>query len=144
MRQAALQLDQNRQRTETTRVARELSEQRLDAEQKRYDVGMSTNFNVIQAQRDLAIAQNNELQAELDYQLALINFETVQRIGTVTSGIASAASGGGIVIPATSSSTTATGASISTGGTGATTTTTGTAGVSTGGGTNVSGGGGGN
>ena len=74
IRQAALQLDQNRQRIETTRVARELSEQRLDAEQKRYDVGMSTNFNVIQAQRDLAVARNDELQAQLDYQLALIAF----------------------------------------------------------------------
>jgi hypothetical protein len=77
-----MQLDQNRERIETTRLARELSEQRLDAEQKRFEVGMSTNFNVIQAQRDLAIARNSELQAQLDYQVALINFETVQRVGT--------------------------------------------------------------
>jgi outer membrane protein TolC len=80
IREAALLLDQNRQRIETTRVARELSEQRPDAEQKRYDVGMSTNFNVIQAQRDLAVARNNELLAQLDYQLALIAYETVQKI----------------------------------------------------------------
>src|SRR3954447_11857470 len=89
IRQAALQLDQNLQRIETTRVARELQEQRLDAEQKRYEVGMSTNFNVIQAQRDLAIAGNNELQAQLDYQLALINFETAQRVGSGTFGAGS-------------------------------------------------------
>jgi outer membrane protein TolC len=82
VRQAAMQLDQNRQRIETTRLAREFSEQRLDAEQKRFEVGMSTNFNVIQAQRDLAVARNAELQAQLDYQLALINFETVQRVGS--------------------------------------------------------------
>jgi len=82
VRQAAMQLDQNRERIETTRLARELSEQRLDAEQKRFEVGMSTNFNVIQAQRDLAIARNSELQAQLDYQVATINFETVQRVGT--------------------------------------------------------------
>jgi outer membrane protein len=81
VRQAAFQLDQNRQRIETTRLARELSEQRLDAEQKRFEVGMSTNFNVIQAQRDLAVAANSELQAQLDYQQAWINFETVQRVG---------------------------------------------------------------
>jgi outer membrane protein TolC len=91
VRQAAFQLDQNRQRIETTRLARELSEQRLDAEQKRYEVGMSTNFNVIQAQRDLAVARNSELQAQLDYQQAWINFETVQKVGgtsatTVTTG----------------------------------------------------------
>ena len=81
VRQAAMQLEQNRERIETTRVGRELSEQRLDAEQKRFEVGMSTNFNVIQAQRDLAVARNNELQAQLDYQLALIAYETVQRVG---------------------------------------------------------------
>jgi hypothetical protein len=42
---------------------------------------MSTSFLVIQAQRDLAVARNNELQAFLDYQLAVVAFETVQRIG---------------------------------------------------------------
>ncbi|HXT32048.1 MAG TPA: TolC family protein, partial [Vicinamibacterales bacterium] len=50
--------------------------------QKRYEVGMSTNFNVIQAQRDLAVARNNELQVQLDYQLALINFVASQKIST--------------------------------------------------------------
>ena len=84
VRQAAMQLDQNRQRIDTTRLARELSEQRLDAEQKRFEVGMSTNFNVIQAQRDLAVARNSELQAQLDFQVAWITFQTVQRVGTTT------------------------------------------------------------
>jgi hydrophobic/amphiphilic exporter-1 (mainly G- bacteria), HAE1 family len=79
VRQAALRLEQNRQRIETTRLGRELAEQRLDAEQRRFEVGMSTSFLVIQAQRDLAIARNNELQALLDYQLAVIAFETVQQ-----------------------------------------------------------------
>src|SRR5262249_37141179 len=68
VRDGAYRLEQNRQRIETTRTARDLAEQRLDAEQKRYEVGMSTSFLVIQAQRDLAIARNNELQAGLDYQ----------------------------------------------------------------------------
>jgi outer membrane protein TolC len=90
VRQAAFQLEQNRQRIETTRLARELSEQRLDAEQKRFEVGMSTNFNVIQAQRDLAVARNSELQAQLDYEQAWINFQTVQKVGG-TSGAAATA-----------------------------------------------------
>jgi HAE1 family hydrophobic/amphiphilic exporter-1 len=80
VRQAALRLEQNRQRIETTKLGRELAEQRLDAEQKRFEVGMSTSFLVIQAQRDLAIARNSELQALLDYQLAAIAFESVQQI----------------------------------------------------------------
>jgi HAE1 family hydrophobic/amphiphilic exporter-1 len=99
VRQAAMALEQNRERIETTRIGRELSEQRLDAEQKRFEVGMSTNFNVIQAQRDLAVARNSELQAQLDYQLALIAFETVQRVGTAST--ASALGNSGAVIGGT-------------------------------------------
>jgi HAE1 family hydrophobic/amphiphilic exporter-1 len=122
VRQAAMQLEQNRERIDTTRVGRELSEQRLDAEQKRFEVGMSTNFNVIQAQRDLAIARNNELQAQLDYQLALITYETVQRVGGTNSSTPS-------VPGATNTGTTGT-----TGTAGTTTTTGGTTVLSSGGG----------
>ena len=84
VRQAALRLEQNRQRIETTKLARELAEQRLDAEQRRFEVGMSTSFLVIQAQRDLAIARNGELQSLLDYQLAVIAFETSQQTSTAS------------------------------------------------------------
>ncbi len=82
VRQAALRLEQNRQRIETTKLGRELAQQRLDAEQRRFEVGMSTSFLVIQAQRDLVIAANGELQALLDYQLAAIAFETAQQTST--------------------------------------------------------------
>ncbi len=81
VRDAALRLEQNRQRIETAQLGRELAEQRLDAEQKRFEVGMSTSFLVIQAQRDLVVARNNELQASLAYQLAVVAFETAQRAG---------------------------------------------------------------
>ena len=79
VRDAGLRLEQNRQRIETARLGRELAEQRLDAEQKRFGVGMSTSFLVIQAQRDLAVARDNEQRALLDYQLAVVNFEAVQQ-----------------------------------------------------------------
>ena len=42
---------------------------------------MSTNYEVVQAQRDFADAQNNELRAILNYRKALVNFETVQTVG---------------------------------------------------------------
>ena len=61
------------------RAARELAEQRLDAERKRFDVGMSTSFLVIQAQRDLAQARTSELAAILAYDLALVDFDAVQQ-----------------------------------------------------------------
>ena len=41
---------------------------------------MSTSFLVIQAQRDLAIARDNELRSYLDYQLASVTFERVQKV----------------------------------------------------------------
>jgi outer membrane protein len=80
VRDAALRMEQNRQRIETAQLGRELAEQRLDAEQKRFEVGMSTSFLVIQAQRDLAVARENEQRAYLDYQLAVVNFDRVQRV----------------------------------------------------------------
>lgn len=123
VRQAAMQLEQNRQRIDTTRLGRELSEQRLDAEQKRFEVGMSTNFNVIQAQRDLAVVRNNELQAQLDYQLALITYETVQLVAgasgaSFTPAIANPSGGSGssttptFTIPASATGGTSTTATV--------------------------------
>jgi len=47
---------------------------------------LSTNFFVVQAQRDLRDAQNTELRALLDYRRAQVDFERVQEIpaaGTV-------------------------------------------------------------
>jgi hypothetical protein len=71
----------NARRITTSRVARSLAEQRLSAEQKRFEVGMSTSFLVVQAQRDLAQASNNELSAALEYVKAVIEFETLQEAG---------------------------------------------------------------
>lgn len=81
VRQTALQLEMNAKRVQATRLTRELNEQRLDVEQKRFDVGMSTSFLVIQAQRDLAQARNNELLAQLAYDGSLIDFEAIQLAG---------------------------------------------------------------
>jgi outer membrane protein len=78
VRDAGWKIEMNGKRIETTRAARELAEQRLDAERKRYEVGMSTSFLVIQAQRDLAQAKTNELNAVLAYDLALVDFEALQ------------------------------------------------------------------
>jgi outer membrane protein len=78
VRNAAWNIEMNAKRIETTRAARELADQRLDAERKRFEVGMSTSFLVIQAQRDLAQARTNELSAVLAYDLSLVEFEAIQ------------------------------------------------------------------
>jgi HAE1 family hydrophobic/amphiphilic exporter-1 len=59
-------------------AARELAQRRLGAEEARRAAGLSTNFLVLQAQRDLATAQTNELRAALDHRTALVDFELVQ------------------------------------------------------------------
>jgi len=81
VRNAAWNIEMNAKRIETTRAARELAEQRLDAERKRFEVGMSTSFLVIQAQRDLAQAKTNEVSAVLAYDLSLVDFEALQEAG---------------------------------------------------------------
>ena len=75
---AALQVENGLTRYEAAVAARELAQTRLEAEQSRFDVGLSTNFFVVQAQRDLATAQNSELRALLDYRRALVDFQRVQ------------------------------------------------------------------
>jgi outer membrane protein TolC len=113
LRQAAWQLEANAKRIETSRAAREFAEQRLDAEQKRFDVGMSTSFLVVQAQRDLAQARNNELAATLDYIRAVIDFESLQEAGPA-SGSSATVSGGSVVsFGAPSSATTSASSSTS-------------------------------
>lgn len=80
VRQVARSVNTNQQRVQTSRVSRELAERRLEAEQRKFAAGTSTNFFVFQAQRDLAFARNSELRAILDYNLSLVDLETVQQV----------------------------------------------------------------
>ena len=54
VRDAARQVDTTLKRVEATRKAREFAEKRYEAEQKRMTVGLSTTFQLFQAQRDLS------------------------------------------------------------------------------------------
>ncbi len=78
VREAARSVNTNLKRVEATRKARELAEKRLEAEQKRFTVGLSTTFELFQAQRDLARARQSELNATIDYNRSLVDFEAVQ------------------------------------------------------------------
>ncbi|PYR94942.1 MAG: hypothetical protein DMF84_02805 [Acidobacteria bacterium] len=78
VREAGRQVNTNLKRVEATRKARELAEKRLEAEQKRFTVGLSTTFELFQAQRDLARARQSELNATIDYNRSLVDFEAVQ------------------------------------------------------------------
>ena len=72
----AFETIQTRQKSlEAARVARQLAEEQLSGENKRFEAGLSTNFEVLRFQRDLAENLVSELRAEVDYQLALIALE---------------------------------------------------------------------
>lgn len=81
VRTAARAVETNRKRIDATRVARELSQRRLEAEQKKFEVGMSTSFLIVQAQRDLSQAAANELRALIDFVKAIAAFERAK--GTI-------------------------------------------------------------
>jgi len=76
---AAVTVQSNIERVQAAVSARELAQQQLEAERSKFQVGMSTNYLVIQAQRDLATAQNNELQAILNYRNSLVELDRLQQ-----------------------------------------------------------------
>jgi outer membrane protein TolC len=79
IRRAGRQIRSTAERVDAARAGARLARQRLEAEQRRHDVGLSTTFLVTQAQRDLLEAEVNLLQTSLDHQSALVNFEAVQQ-----------------------------------------------------------------
>jgi outer membrane protein len=79
VRDAARNVTTNAKRVDATRSSRVLAERRLEAEEKKYQAGMTQNFFVLQAQRDLNIARNNELLALVEYAKSVTNYTAVQQ-----------------------------------------------------------------
>jgi len=65
---------------DATKQARVYAEAALDAEQKKYSVGKSTTFTVLQLQNNLTAARSQEIRALANYQEALTNL--AQQEGT--------------------------------------------------------------
>lgn len=57
-----------------SRTAREAAERNLEAERRRYENGMTTNFQVLQIQQQLSDARVRELQALVGYRAAVANY----------------------------------------------------------------------
>ena len=70
-------LQANLKRVQAYKVARELQEQKLAAEEEKLKVGQSTNYTVLMYQRDLANARSAELKAIIDYNVSLANLKKV-------------------------------------------------------------------
>ncbi|MBZ5529003.1 MAG: TolC family protein [Acidobacteriia bacterium] len=75
VRNTYIALEQNRARYDAAEKARILQEQTFDSEQKKYKLGASTVFQVIQTQRDLTAAQGNEVRALVDLLKARADYE---------------------------------------------------------------------
>ncbi len=75
VREAVRRIEADVRRVEATRAARALAEEQLRVEQKRLQAGVTTTFNVLSFQRDLAAAQANEIQAITTYNQDLANLE---------------------------------------------------------------------
>ncbi len=68
-------VETNYKRVQSYRVARELADKKLQAEEEKLRVGLSTNFIVLTYQRDLSNARSSELRAIVDYIISVAALE---------------------------------------------------------------------
>lgn len=77
VRNAQFAVEQNRARVVAADKGRTLAQQSLSAEQKKYALGASTNFNVLQAQRDMTQAEVTLVAAQTDYEKSRVELDRV-------------------------------------------------------------------
>jgi outer membrane protein TolC len=74
VRQAARGVETAAQQIDSARKSRELAERNLEAEQKKYENGLSTSFQVLEIQEDLSAARSREVNAVTGYRRALVRY----------------------------------------------------------------------
>jgi outer membrane protein len=79
--QAVSQVEASKASVKLAQVALDFSQKRLDAEQKKYELGTSQIYFVLQAQQDLVTAQNTLVQQSVQYRRNLLNLS--RRQGTL-------------------------------------------------------------
>jgi outer membrane protein TolC len=72
---AAREIKTAEQRIHATKASRILSEKKLEAESRKYDVGASTSFAVLEFQTDLAAEKSKEIKALIDHIKAIARLE---------------------------------------------------------------------
>jgi outer membrane protein len=80
-------LVQNRARVEAARKAVDLARESLDAEQKKYALGASTNTLVLQSQRDLTQAESNLVLAMAAYSKSRVDLDRATGLTLSNNGI---------------------------------------------------------
>ena len=74
---AVIGIQQARAVYRAARQTRILQEKTLHAEQRKFDLGVSTIFLVVQAQRDLALARSSEITAQNNYVKSQVEMDRV-------------------------------------------------------------------
>ena len=87
VRNAQFSVQQNRARVDAAISARRLASESLDAEQKKYALGASTNTLVLQAQRDLAQAESTVVTAMSAYEKSKVELDRVMGLTLTHNGI---------------------------------------------------------
>src|SRR5499427_2805162 len=75
VRNALTQVEMNRARIETAQATREFAVQKMEAEQEKFNLGTSTLRFVLEEQRNVAMAESNELQAEVNFTKSLVDLD---------------------------------------------------------------------
>src|SRR5262245_45856568 len=75
VRNALTQVEMNRARIETAKITRELAQKKMDAEQQKFSLGTSTLRFVLEEQRNVAMAESNELQTEVNFTKSLVDLD---------------------------------------------------------------------
>ncbi len=78
VREAVRNLNYQAERVKATELASAVAQRQLEAEQRRLREGASTNFQVLQFQRDLETALSAEKNARMEYAKASIQLQTIQ------------------------------------------------------------------
>ncbi len=81
VRTAVRAIKTNIERVRASEKAKELAQERLVAEEKKFKVGRTTSLEVVRAQENLAIAEGRATNAIVDYHISLGDLEAVQ--GTI-------------------------------------------------------------
>jgi outer membrane protein len=87
VRNAQFTVQQNRGRVDAATKARDLAAHSLDIEQKRFTLGASTSFQVLQSQRDLAVAESNLVAAMTAYEKSRVELDRVVGMTLTRNGI---------------------------------------------------------
>ena len=72
VRGAVRQQETDGKRVKATKVAQEFAEQVLSTEEKKHKLGLSTNYELLQFQANLATARKNHLRAIIDYRKSIV------------------------------------------------------------------------